>query len=749
MAKIHSLRLRAFASSALCGSLLLGAPVLAQESTTGAAGETMALEEIVVTAQRRSENLQDVPIAVTAVSSALVENLNMETIDEIQAVTPNMTFNTGYGFSQLFIRGIGSNFTTAGLENAVATYVDGAYLERASGITFDLVDIESVQVLKGPQGTLYGRNATGGAVLITTANPTDRLEARVAAEYGRFNHVQGDAMINVPLNETLSFRAAGRYSRDGNYVYNFATDSRLGARRSWVARGKLRYTPSDDFTAVLTAEHSDERGAVLPERQRLSFPLCVGCATPGNVAPNLGRYQTDLDYVERPEVKATNINLRMQYTPGDISIESVTAYRDQDEVARSDQDYSRADVFAYEAPTGGKTFTQDVTVTTDLGGWYDALFGISYLHDDGYYYLYANGASFRTIVPGDIPRSFNDVRTESVSAFGELRIRPLERLTITAGGRYTYDKRELHGRTNLAGNIAFAGANGVLELERKSTFSSFVPRFVIAYDTDMVNVYASYSEGFKAGGFTSPAFTALPAVDPESIKNYEVGVKFVSPDRRLRANLAAFYYRYSDIQVTIVDIEATGGGFITNAGSARGKGVELDFEFQLNDWLQIFGGGGYLDANYREFRNATQAIPLPAGAPLGACGGWVCGGVRDLDGFPLNRAPEWNGFIGANLSMPVSTDWKADLSGVVKYSSSFDHVPGAGGPLGLDHEPSYTLVNVTGGIGPSDDRYKIGFYVENLFNERYALSRQTSVPFGAYEAPARPRTYGIRAAARF
>jgi iron complex outermembrane receptor protein len=263
-----------------------------------------------------------------------------------------------------------------------------------------------------------------------------------------------------------------------------------------------------------------------------------------------------------------------------------------------------------------------------------------------------------------------------------------------------------------------------------------------------VNVYASYSEGFKAGGFTSPAFTALPAVKPEALKNYEAGIKFVSADRRLRANLAAFYYRYSDIQVTIVDIQNTGGGFITNAGSARGKGVEFDFQYQANDWFQIFGGGGYLRARYKEFKNATQAIPTfdpITGLPTG----WVAGGNRDLDGFPLNRAPKWNGFIGANINVPISGDWKAELSGVARYTSSFDHVPGAGGPLNLDHEPSYTLVNVTGGVGPADESYKIGFYVDNAFNDRYALSRQTSVPFGAYEAPARPRTYGVRAQAKF
>jgi iron complex outermembrane receptor protein len=724
-------RIRALASTAL----LLGAGTALAQTPAPTTAEATDTGEIVVTAQRRAENLQDVPIAITAVSSEMVENLNLKTIDSIQSVTPNMTFNTGYGFSQLFIRGVGSNFTTAGLENAVATYVDGAYLERASGITFDLVDVASVQVLKGPQGTLYGRNATGGAVLITTANPTDQFEGRVAAEYGRFDHAQGDVMINAPLSDTLAVRVAGRYTTDGNYVHNIPTDSGIGKRRSWVLRGKLKFEPSSDFNAVLTAEHSDEHGAVLPERQRLAFPLCAGCGTPGNTAPNLGRYETDLDYVQRPEVKATNINLRMVLTSGDISLESVTAYRDQKEVARSDQDYSIADIFAYQAPTGGKTFTQDLTITTDMGGWYDVTMGLSYLHDKGYYFLFADGAGFRSIVPGDIPRSFNRIRTESVSGFAEVRLRPIEHLTITAGGRYTYDDRLLKGNTNVAGNIAFAGANGILSLERGSNFSSFVPRFVVAYDADAVNVYASYSEGFKAGGFTSPAFTALPAVKPEALKNYEAGIKYVSPDRKLRANLAAFYYRYSDIQVTIVDIENTGGGFVSNAGSARGKGIEFDFQYQANDWLQIFGGGGYLHARYKEFKNATQ--------------GYTPGGVRDLDGFPLNRAPDWNGFIGANVSVPVGSDWKADLSGVARYSGSFDHVPGAGGVLGLDHEPSYTLVNVTGGVGPADESYKIGFYLDNAFNERYALSRQTSDPFGAYEAPARPRTYGVRAQAKF
>ncbi|WP_157219348.1 TonB-dependent receptor [Flavisphingomonas formosensis] len=707
--------------------------------------------EIVVTAQRRSESAQKVPIAITAVGPQQVQQLNLRTIENIQSVTPNLTFNTGYGFAQLFIRGVGSNFTTAGLENAVATYVDGAYLERASGVIFDLLDVGSVQVLKGPQGTLYGRNATGGAILINTADPTDKFKIQGTAEYGRFNHVLTDLVVNVPLTDTLSARFAGRYKRDGAYVYNVATDSKIGKTRSWDVRGKLKWQPADDLTAVLTVEHSNVRTPILPEHQVLDAPYCLACAVvPGaRGGSSLGYFQTDLDFIGQPTVKATSANLRIKYNSGMVNVESVTNYRNQKEVARSDQDYSRGDFFAYTAPTGGKTYSQDLTVSTQSGSWWDILMGASYLYDDGYYSLIADGAAFRTVIPGILPTAFNGVKTTSVSAFAELSVSPIRRLKLTAGGRYTYDHKKLDGRTNVAGNLVFAGGSGVLNFGADSSFRSFTPRFVIAYDADILNLYASYSEGFKAGGFTAPAFTTLDPVLPENIKNYEVGAKFVSPDRKLRVNLAAFYYRYSNIQVTIVDVVRSGGGVIRNAAAARGKGVELDSSFQATPWLQIFGGGSYLRARYRKFENASLAgpvdaagNPVPVGSPNAVGLGSV---VEDLSGFPLNRAPKWTGFAGFTMRLPVWNDWRADLSGVVRYSAKFDHVPGAGGPLRLDREPAYTVANLSGSIGPGDDHYRLGFYVDNLFNERYSLGRQTSAPFGAYTAPARPRTYGVRA----
>lgn len=198
-----------------------------------------------------------------------------------------------------------------------------------------------------------------------------------------------------------------------------------------------------------------------------------------------------------------------------------------------------------------------------------------------------------------------------------------------------------------------------------------------------------------------------------------------------------------------MDVVRSGGGVIRNAAAARGKGIEFDASFQPVPWLQIFGGGSYLRARYRSFDNASLAgpvdangDPVPVGSPDAVGLGSV---VENLSGFPLNRAPEWTAFAGFNLRLPAGNDWRADLSGLVRYSDKFDHVPGAGGPFRLDREPSYTVANLSGSIGPSDDSYRLGFYVDNLLDERYSLGRQTSAPFGAYAAPARPRTYGVRA----
>lgn len=764
------------AGATLSIAAAIATPAMAQDAAADAATSPGGLDEIVVTAQRRSENLQDVPVSITAVPPARLEQLNIRAVDQLQAVTPGFVFNTGYTYSMIFIRGVGANFPNAGLEPAVATYVDGAYATRGFGALYDMLDVDTVQILKGPQGTLYGRNATGGAILINSQRPTNELEAKFTAEYGDLDHFLAEGVVNIPISSTLSSRFAIRYRDDGGYVRNLATGNRLGGRESVAARGRLMWDPTPDLKAIFTFQYDWNKGSMVPGAERLGLtttrtdltgpfaiyngiPIftCAGCDTtsfPDTQSPVAGFYETDQSESEiRGRIgaggKSYFYNLQLEADLGAVQLRSVTAFRNQDDYGISDLDFTRPLLFHYGQFSGSETFTQDLTANIQFAERLTGIVGASYVYEDGYFDLTFDGFGFRAAAAaspsGELPASLTTVVSKSYSAFGELTFEPIDGLKLTAGGRYTKDKRRISGRANDTIVAAF-GLPALSFDGPEVSFNSFTPRLVISYDAGPVNVYASYNKGFKAGGFSSPALAQpVPAVfvRPEKIESYEIGAKFVSADRKLRANISAFRYNYTDVQVQVVRLDL-GGSIILNGASARGKGIEADFQYQPVSWLTLFGAGSYLNARFRDFPNGAGAGPSgPVGSP-------TFGNVsEDLTGFRLGRSPKFTGNIGVTLAGEVGSGWKGDLTGYVRYSDRYDFSPGAGGPLRTDFQPSHTVADISGNIGPSDGRYSVGFFVNNVTDEKYQTFRQSAASFGAFDYVAKPRTYGLRVRASY
>lgn len=714
----------------------------AQSGAGGTSSQAPAVDEIIVTAQRRSEELQKVPVSVTAITPAKLEQLNLRDIQNLATVTPGVTFDTGLGFAQVFIRGIGANFPAPGLESPVATYVDGSYVERADGTLFSLLDVGSIQVLKGPQGTLYGRNATGGVILLNTADPVNSFEGYALGEYGRFNHGLVEGVINVPLTDNLAVRVAGRYVTDDGYVDNLTTGTKAGGGKTYIVRGKAKWSPDNDFSATLGFEISRQK-MLDPNfsTQILAAPLCLACQLGGQFATGRNEVRNDITGFQRNN--STSVNLHLKKTSGIISIDSVTAYRNLNfSYSTIDLDGTDFPLFEYANDAGSKTYTQDLTVSTDSHDWYDVLFGISYLHEDAYGKPYPRGAALQELKDGtgEFPSSFVTIGTTSVAAFAEATLRPVPRFSVILGGRYNYDRRSLVGDSNLAGILAFGGGTSPAHWEQSVSFRSFTPRVVLSYDAGVANLYASFNKGFRAGGFNTPTFAPQDPVRPEKIESYEAGVKYVSPDRKLRLSLSGYYYKQTDLQVGITDVES-GGSVIQNAASADAYGGEVEGSYAFSRQFSVYAGGSYIRARYKSYPDASVVTLVrdEDGNPAG-----ITQGVADLSRQRTPRSPTFSAFIGFDNKFALSDSFELGVSGVLRYTDGYDFFPGAGGDLGLDKQPSTVIINGSAYVGPSDGRYQIGVYVNNLTDQLYYQNRSTTAPFGAYQTVAMPRSFGAR-----
>jgi len=706
------------------------------------------LSEVVVTAQHRSEREEKVPISITALQASTIESLDIRTIDKLATVTPGLTFNTGYSWTQTYIRGIGvSTAPGVGLESPVAVYIDGAYLPRNVGVILDLLDPASVEVLKGPQGTLYGRNASGGAILLNTANPTHEFSFKGVAEGGNHGHEQVDAVVNLPVNDTLAFRIASRYRNEDGFLRNITTGEEVGGKQVADLRAKVLWKASSDLTALLALDYHYEYGhANASGRQDATPPFCVGCAFGGQSATT-GFYQVTEDLRRHDPGRSYNANLNLQYDFGNLAFKSITAYRDLTAQITDDSDHTSAPLFVYYATYGGKTFSEEAQVSSSYGGPINFLAGAQYIDDRAFDVARIYGAIFGLPYVGATPpananQGRQNIRTRSFAGYAELYIKPLDPLTITLGVRYSKDRREIDSIWNQYAvmNLDPGGPSTALQ---RASFAKSTPRAVIAYDTGPANLYASFTRGFKAGGFNSPAFgPQTTPIEPEVIDSYEVGAKFVSADHRTRVNAAAFRYNYNNVQVSIFTASTQ---IIKNAGRARGNGVELDVSHRPADWLTLSGGGAYLDAKYVSYPNAAAYLLQrdAAGSIIG-----VAPGEEDLSNSPLPRAPKWSGYLSASLEAPLAHGWLGRLNTVIHYTSSYIFNPGAGGDLRTDIQGAYALMNLSGGVGPASGTYEVGFYIDNLTGRRYYETRAIG-SLGIDAMPAAPRTYGARVTFRF
>ena len=658
--------------------------------------------------------------------------MGIRSTQDLTILAPGVVFNEGIAEAQVHVRGFGTTFSNAGLESPFATYIDGVPMQTPIGLgNAGVLDVSSIQILEGPQGSLYGRNATVGAMIVTTQNPTNKTEGYVAAEYGNLKHYQLTGLINTPLTDTLAIRVLAQTDHEGGYVTNLAGGNKLGDATSTTVRGKIKWSPSSAVDVILGSEYYNAKHTASSIYAITGgAPACLACAFFGQPGIPLSQfYTTNQDFHDpgTDDSSLTTLNIRANLASG-LTLTSVTGHRLSHFYLSADFDGSALSLFNYRYTGSFNQTSEDVQLASAFDGPLDFTTGVFYLHDRDTVKARLSGGLFGPLVPGED----SVVNTDSASIFAEAYYKIVPDLTLTVGGRYNYDGKSQVNVNNPDGVLAFAGPGNALN----SADNSFTPRVVLNYKTSIGTFYVKRDTGVKSGGFTSPAFSPQPIVQPEKVTSYEIGAKLKALDGRLRFDIAGFYETIKDKQVAVTRLPE--GLVVQNAATAKSYGLDASANFAATDKFTFGFGGAYVHARYDSYPGATFYVPDTV---TGA--GYVAT-TKDLAGSPLEAAPNFSGTASAAYKFGFGKGWSGSLSTVGRYTTKYFFFPGGSSPDQFATQNEFFLLNVNGSISPPDAKVKLGFYVRNATNVKYDDTRpqQTIV---RHRAPALPRTFGVNA----
>ncbi|HEY5721019.1 MAG TPA: TonB-dependent receptor [Allosphingosinicella sp.] len=761
MTRTHLLNTLRF--GAALAALTAASPLYAQDEPTpdetaaAAADDTTAEtdqseEDILVTARRRTENLQDVPIAVTAYSGEALERQGATDITDISDTTPNVTVETSRGTNTTltaFIRGVGQQDPVAGFEAGVGLYLDDVYLNRPQAAVLDIYDVERIEVLRGPQGTLYGRNTIGGAIKYVTRRLSDETELHVRGNIGTDEMADLIVSASSPLSDGVRIGAsAARLSRDG-FGENLNNGLDNYNRDIWAARGTVEIEPSDALFIRLSGDYTKDESDPRNGRRLIAGQL--------SGAPVLNAiYDTRAGLnVPEQDVESYGGALRVELKLSDtITLRDIFAYRKDKTQAPIDFDSLPAQDVDVPAIYRNKQLSNELQLLYES----DKLQGLV-----GVYYLDANANNIFDVVlattgavigiPGFTASTFGDVDTKTWAVFADMTYKFTDQWSVSLGGRYTNDKRNSTViRANLLGGpspeLGGTPINGIFNavtnptgrqvgaltsnFQGEETFKEFTPRASISFQPNGENTfYASYAKGFKGGGFDPRGLsTAAPDLngngtreaseifdyflfEPETVDSYEIGYKANLFDRRLRLAIAGFYADYKDVQVpgsvgAVVNGVPTFVGVTTNAGKATFKGIEIESvatlfrDLDSGQRLNFIGTLGYLDAQYEEF-----ITNIPGTGP-----------VDVADFREIQNTPKWTLSGTLDYSTRVKSGSLSASTTLSYRSKTFQFET----PSPFLDQPGYALWDASLVWTSTDDRYTIGLHAKNLTDKNYITS---------------------------
>ena len=707
---------------------LTAAPAYAQSSATPAAADDE--DAIVVTARRREENLIDVPIAITAITGDQLANRGAADITALAETVPNVTLESSRATNSTlsaFIRGVGQQDPVSGFEQGVGIYLDDVYLNRPQAAVLDIYDVQRIEVLRGPQGTLYGRNTIGGAIKYVTRRLDDVAHLSARATYGSYNQADGVITGSVAVGESKVIRIGGslaRLTRDG-FGKNLTTGLENYDKDIWAGRGTIELHGTGIFarlTGDYTHDTSNPRGG-----HRFIPGLISGAPVLANVYDTRGGLNFPVQ-----EVTAWGTSLFLEAEPAEgLTFRSISSYRKDDSATPIDFDALPAvdvDVPGYYF---NRQFSQEVQMLIDKGR-FNGLIGVYYLNASAQTQF---DVRLFTTINGLTGYTDADVDTETMAAFADFTFDVSDQLSLSAGGRYTWDERsaKILRQNYLGGGSPTFGGAGIpfgapgTNFRGKETFTKFTPRASISFKPNPdTTIYASFSQGFKGGGF-DPRGAGSNAPDlnndgmksdaeiaqflsfrPEQVNSYELGYKAAMFDRRLTVALAAFRMDYTDVQIPGSVACTIGGlpsfcGVVSNAGKARMQGFEAEGKLRLGA-LTLNGSVGYIDAKYLSYITNIAGVPTQV-APFRR----------------VQNTPAWTGAVSASYAVDVG-EGRVDLGAGMSFKSKTFQFEIAN-PF-LD-QPAYQLVDASIVYHAPGKRWSLGVFGKNLTDERIKTSGYT------------------------
>jgi iron complex outermembrane receptor protein len=723
--------------------------------STAHAQSTASVQELVVTAQRREERLFDVPIAINAASGEQLQAQGIVSVHDLAAIAPGLTpLQQGFAF-QPTIRGIGTQSTQPGDEANVAMYIDNVYIPWMLGNAFNLKSVERIEVLKGPQGTLFGRNATGGAIRIVTKSPSEEFEALMSADYGfRLNSREFNAWVGGPIAPTLRASLEGYYYKDDGFIENLTPiASKVNDTEETTFRAKVIWEPTDWAKLTLAGDSTFHKSSLpfattaMPSvaGQVLAFKNVSGALLIPD--PEVDSYRSSLTFVPYHKTRAEGVSLTGEFQAPGHSVTATSSYRKFRAGSIVDTDRTNLDLVRTQLFTEGEALSHELDIASTFEGPLSYVAGVFYFWSDNRSYDNRNfvaplspvnpATGLRTVLGPLAPTGFTggDQSGRSISVFGELTYRFTEQFSLIGGYRYTSEKKIA---ANWQKSINFTSNPG------RETWTNSSFRATAKYDVnENLNAYVTVSTGFKSGLFAlstlaSPASPNMVSVEPEKVTAYEVGSKWRYGI--LSLNASAFMYDYKNIQLQSNNIlNPLQLSILQNAADSKIRGADADAQLRLADRLNVNLGVSYIPkAEYTNFPGGQSFTIAPGGLGLIST-------TSNLGGTRMIRTPKLQVTAGVNYEFDFY-EGEAGLNLSYYYSSSFLWVPGT--YVGLGAQPSYSTVNAKARWTQPNGKVTYSVWAHNLLGEVYYQSASISTG-GIVGTYAKPRDFGVGVSAKF